>query len=858
MSRLHALLPAAGRGSGHLVLVAGEAGIGKTALLHEFTQQHAARGRVLWGTCDPIDPPRPFAPIADVAARVGGPLLAALAAGDRARVFDAFLEVLRHRAPGHSILVLDDLHWADDATLDLLRVVGRRLADIPVLVIGAYREHDVDASHALRGALGDVPPNILTEIRLEPLSSSAVRTLALGTGLDADALHDATAGNPFYVTEVLASDSIDVPSTVRDAVLARVLRLSVSARRLLGAAAVLGHRCDIDLLRRVEPHSPAALAECISRGILIKDGTMVGFRHGIAQQAVLGALPVADRVRLHRRALSALEVGGNVEAAALVHHAVEAGDETAVQGLAPLAGARAEALGANREAAAHYADALRVGSRLDERSRAQMLEAHARAAALSDQVVAALESQRGALEIWRRTGDRLREGDGLRALAGLLWQGGDGENATAAAEAAVAILETIDPPGHELALAVASVAQRRVVTGNDDPLAMIWARRALDLAQALGDEPVMVHALTTLGSLQIYMGDEAGWVALSASLDRARAAGLPEHEGRALVNLFETARDMGRYEVADRYAVEALEYLGTHDFDFFRRVVQERLAELAFERGRWNEAVDGAESILRLAVAIPVRVRALTLLGRIRARRGDPDAWGPLDEALATANAAENQELGPLIEARVETAWLEGSVERARTEAKVGIGLPVFGHGAPWPWAGMAFWAWKAGALGEFPEQLEATHFAHSQGRHREAAAVWHGIGRPYQQALALADSSDEADLREALEIFLQLGATPMARILTGTLRDLGATQIPRGPRRDTQRHPAGLTNRESEVLSLVGEGLTNAEIAARLVLSTKTVDHHVSAVLRKLGAKNRAAAAGMAALQDGQSADPR
>lgn len=859
LALLHGMLPAAG-GSGHLALVAGEAGIGKTALIAAFAAEYSTRGRVLSGTCDPIDPPRPFAPVADIAARIGGPLLTALGAGDRSRVFEAFLEVLRRRVPGPTILVIDDLHWADDATLDLLRVVGRRLRGIPVLVIGAFREHDVDVTHPLRGALGDIPSNVVTEIGMPALSPRAVGLMAAGTGLDAMALHGATGGNPFYVTEVLASGSSEVPSTVRDAVLARVNRLTPAARRVLGGAAVLGQRCDIELLRRVEPHSPAALDECVARGILTRDGPDLWFRHAIARQAVLEALLRTDRLAVHRRALVALQSDGDVDAARLVHHAIEAGDDAAVLGLASIAGGRAEALGANREAAAHYANALRVASRLDASSRGRMLEAHARAAAMSDHVEDALGSQRAALRIWQRAGDRLREGDCWRALSTLLWQGGDGEAATGAAETAVAILEILDPPGHELALAVAAVAQRRVVSGNDDALALDWAHRALDLAQRLGDEPVTIHALTTLGSLQIYMGVDAGWDTLHGSLVRAQAARLTEHEGRALVNLLETARDMGRFELADRYTDQALRYLDTHDFDFFRRVVQERLAELAFERGRWDEAIDGAEAILGMHVASPVRVRALTLLGRIRARRGDADAWAPLDEALASVDAGENQERGPLIEARIEAAWLDGSNERARTEAQVGIELPVFGHGAPWSWAGIAFWAWKAGVLADLPDALDEMYRAHAAGRYRDAAEGWRAIGRPYHQALALADSADEDDLRDALGIFLRLGAGPMSRIVTGRLRAAGAKQIPRGPRQPTQEHPAGLTARESEVLDLLGENLTNAEIAGRLVVSTKTVDHHVSAVLRKLGVSSRGAAArqaGTVPRKDGEAPLP-
>lgn len=301
---------------------------------------------------------------------------------------------------------------------------------------------------------------------------------------------------------------------------------------------------------------------------------------------------------------------------------------------------------------------------------------------------------------------------------------------------------------------------------------------------------------------------------------------------------------MGRFELADRYAEEARKYTDRYDFGFYQHLLSGRLAELAFERGRWDEARATAESILGLAVASPVRVRALTLIGLIGARRGEGDAWSRLDEALTKVDMAEVQELIPLLAARTEAAWLDGDRQRAIKEAEAGLAFPGFGVFWDRGFGELAFWAWKSGARSEFPEVLQPTYYAQFCGRHGEAAAAWSAIGRPYQEAMALAESSDEADLRRALDTFLQLGAAPMARSVTGRLRALGATHIPRGPRTATQRNPGGLTSRESEVLALLRDELTNAEIAERLVVSPKTVDHHVSAILRKLGVKSRAAAA--------------
>lgn len=858
LARLKELFIGTRDGRGRLALVAGEAGIGKTALVEAFCADQGARVQVLWGTCDAVVPPRPFAPLTDIANRIGGSLGKALDAGDRDRVFDSFLALLRQSAPLQRMVVLDDLHWSDEATLDLLRVVGRRLHQIPILVIGTYRDDEVGREHPLRRALGDLPSGVVTDVHLSPLSVAGVGALAAGTGIDPVALHGATAGNPFFVTEAVASGTDEVPASVRDAVLARSARLSPEAQAVLRAAAVLGQRFEPELVRSVARQDAAAVLECQAGGVLKEDGDALQFRHELAQRAIRDGLAASERRELHGRALAALRTGREVDPARLAHHAVEAGDVPEVLAWAPLAAARASSLGAHREAAAHYASALRFGTSLDDRERGELLEGEAEELMLIDEIERALESQRAALECWRRLQDVRREGDCLRALSLLMWFAGEAQRSTDVALQAVELLSSVSPHGPELARAYAAYAGRLMTGGGvDDNHAFQWARRALELAERLGEEQVAVHALTTIGVTEIYLGIESGWATLEDALRRAKAAELDQDIVRALINLVEAARDTRRYELVDRYREEALAYLADDlDMDLFRRRLLSDLAEAALERGRWIEAAELAQTLLESRTGTRIRVKVLTVLGRLHARAGDSDPWQLLDEALALASPQDPELLTPLHASRIEAAWLQGDATRAGDEAQIALALAMDLTTDPW-WRGeIGFWAWKAGQLERMPEESAAPYALHVRGRFRESADAWEAIGCPYQQALALSDSDEEEDLRKALGIFHSLGARPMARRVTARLHTIGARDIPRGPRSPTRRNPARLTERELEVLTLLADGLRNADIAERLVLSAKTVDHHVSSILKKLAVPNRAAAvmeASRLGLKDGE-----
>ena len=236
---------------GRLVLVAGEAGGGKSSLLEAF-EDSLPGVRWAWGGCDGGFTPSPLGPLVEVAEQLGGTIADAVRDGaPRADLFAALLQALADPSRA-TVVVLEDLHWADEATLDLVRYLGRRLRRQRGLVLATYRDEQLEPTHPLRLCLGGLASERSTRrVDLPPLTGSAVARMAAGSGLDAATVHALTGGNPYFVTEVLRSDGEALPASVRDAVLARVASLGHGARAVLQSAAVVGSRFDPDLLDAV-------------------------------------------------------------------------------------------------------------------------------------------------------------------------------------------------------------------------------------------------------------------------------------------------------------------------------------------------------------------------------------------------------------------------------------------------------------------------------------------------------------------------------------------------------------------------------------------------------------------------------
>ena len=851
LTDLEAILGKVTAGSGRFVLVSGEAGIGKTSLIERFTEAHQKQARVFWGACDALFTPRPLGPLYDIANQAQGNLLALLdEEAPRATIFNAaFSELVSGRGP--AIMVIDDVHWADEATLDLLKFLGRRISKINLLLIVTYRDDEVGADHPLRLLFGDLRQRSLSRLRLPPLSQSAVNTLAERAGRCIEDLYEVTRGNPFFVTEALASKEPGVPVTVRDAVLSRAARLLPAARAVLELVSVVPAKTEIWLLSDAIGMDPVAIEECISAGMLRYENDAIGFQHELARLAIEDSLVVPRRQSLHALILKALlnRKSDPGLLARVVHHAAQAGDSTAALKYAPIAARQAAALDAHRESASHYLTALRYADKLSDQERAGLFECRSYECFLTDQMEEALQARLEAVRIWKQLGDERRQGDNLRWMSRLMWFVGRRIEAESYSIEAVTSLERL-PPGAELAMAYSNRSQLHMLA-YDNAEAVLWGTRAIELAEKLGATDTLVHALNNVGTAELLVLDERGRIKLEESLRLALANNFHEHAARAYTNLAFCAVKERRDELAMPYLNDGIAYMTEHDLGAAKLYMMALRARAQFQRGDWDSAADDARSVLsHYRVSAITKIPALSVLGHLRVRRGDPDPERLLAEARELAlQTKELQRIAPVASARAEMAWLSGDLEQTMSEARFVLEL-ARGVDDPWLQGEFAFWKWRADAEIETDQKIAAPYALQMSGDWLAAAEAWRQCGCPYEEAMALADG-DESAQRSALEIFERLGASPAAERLRQTLRATGVRGIPRGPRPSTKKNPVGLTNRQMEVLALISNGLSNAEIADRLFISPKTVDHHVSAILAKLEARTRAEAVSVA-LQSG------
>jgi DNA-binding CsgD family transcriptional regulator len=852
LAELHRCRRAAARGGGRVVLLRGEAGVGKTAVIARFLAGPDQRARVLRGWCDPLTAARPLGPLIDTLASLSDAqaarLRAGIDAGDPEAIYAGLVAMF---GDGNAwVWVIEDAHWADGATLDLLRFLSRRIDALPVLLVVSYRDDEIGPTHPLAVLLGDLATcPAVTRIALEPLSSIAVAQLAAGSGVNADALYRLTGGNPFFVTEILAAgpDALGdggLPRSVSEAVTGRLARLSAPARETVQAAAVCGPRAHPTLLAAVCPDATGALAECIDAGVLLADTDAVRFRHELARRATAEAIPDYQRRVLHKRAVAVLaEPPIDPDTlGVLAFHADQAGDTDAVIRYGPVAAARASALGANRQAAQLYALALRHADTIPDERKVVWHEGHAFTSYLSGQPDAAVASWREAVTLRHQLGDRLEEGDNLRWLSHLVQPLGHGAPRAAAARASLRLLEDLGP-SPQLAWSLINMAHIAALAL--DPACAQYAARAKTLGDELGDPGVVIRARGYAALTTVFCSD-TGWNEYEAVWQEAIATrGLEEHAG--VLGLLICWWAVLRCELsrADRYLAETAAFCDDHDLGMFRALVAGAEALAGLSHGDWVPAALAADQILtRPELGPQHRIAPLITLALIRARRGEQPVWPPLDEALECA-AGSLLRL-PVWAARAEAAWLAGDDDTACAEARAGL-AEAAEHADPWLVGGhLRRWVRLPGGPPETTVEDPLTPFElEVSGDWRAAVEAWIRRGCPYDAAIAQLDG-DIAAVESAVATFRRLGARAAARRAQQRLAHLRGRN-PDLRHNDTSADPHGLTKRQRDVLELLAAGHSDTEIATALHISPKTANTHVCAIIAKLGVHNRTQAAAYA-----------
>ncbi|HZF80363.1 MAG TPA: AAA family ATPase, partial [Rubrivivax sp.] len=657
---LVALQAALGRGC--VALVAGEAGIGKTSLLRAVAQAHTASpsnpGPVWWGDCDALDTPHPLAPLLDIAREAAPPYAAALA-GPRPALFEAVLEALRS-APRPVLMIVEDAHWADEATLDLLKFLGRRIARTRALLVVSYRDDEVTASHPLRRVIGELPPDALTRVPLARLTPAGVQQLAQQMGRGAEGVHALTGGNPFFVTEVLR-DTADargpVPANVQDVVLARFARLPTRVQALLRAVAVMPGRAERWLIDRLVAPSLAEIEAALASGLLLAEGHSLAFRHELARVAVEAALPAPAAQDLHRRLLVLLEEPGRETASArCVHHAVQAHDSASIARHAPRAAREAAAHAAHREAAAHWHLALHNATPADPAERVQWLEQHATVCSLVSRTDDAMASRLTLERLARERGDGAAESVQLARRAALHTARMQHDVAETLTQRAVELLAPLSPgPTH--AVVWRWVAHLRMLN-RDCVEAVQWARRAAELAARQGDEAVEAESLSTLGTALLFVDFPQGVVQMLQAGERHRLAGRTSAAALVQLNLGSAAGELMQLRQAETWLQDALAQCLASELDSGAHYVRAWLALVALHLGQWNQAGQWAEQVLqRQGVPEMSRLMALLAVARLRLRRGDPGVEAALTESLAlTGEHNTLQRTAPMRAVRAEAA----------------------------------------------------------------------------------------------------------------------------------------------------------------------------------------------------------
>jgi DNA-binding CsgD family transcriptional regulator len=842
LNSLHMKFESVAEGEGHCVLLSGEAGIGKTSLIKVFCQEKKNVGKIYHGTCDALFTPRPLAPIYDIILQIRGDNN--FDPTNSSALFSQLFHEIKnqHRT---TLVVIEDIHWADEATLDFIKFFARRISRLHCLFILTYRDNEILDNHPLRNVLGQLPSDSFTRLQLSPLSREAVAKMAEQRGYKGEDVFSISGGNPFYVTEILASYSPGVPDNIKDAILSVYLQQEKGTKNAWEMCSVIPEGLEVNRFAKIKSHFDAEMDHCFALKIIIVKNDRVIFKHELYRRTIEGSLSPFKRIALNKKMLDlfldSFEQEGEIER--IVHYAKNANENKLVVKYAPIAARQAACVGAHIEASKLFLTAIEYSDGNDVDQMVEFYESYAYECYLTNQVKDAIIYQGKALKIRQQKNEIEQAGNCLRLLSRLWWFDGNRQEAEKYGKQAIEILVS-QPASKAKAMAYSNMSQLKLLS-DETAECVEWGNKAIEMANEIKDDEIFCHAMNNVGSVlwKTNPSKEKGREMLFESLDIALKNSFHEHAGRAYSNIVSNYLLFKEYELARQVLEDGINYCEERNLDSSKNYKLYVKAKILFETGDWQQASSILENLLSNPRQLgSVKIAALTVLAIIKIRKGEEDALVYLNEAkLLAIKTKEPNRIIPVMIAQLEYEWLTGKKQMTEEELQLSLEL-IQKVDNRFLNSEFAFWLQKVRKKDLGLAELYEPYKLLKEGKIKSAAGFWETKGCPFEKAFALF-AGNEDDMKDALLLFQQIGADAVYEKIKMEMRAGGIKKIPRGLRESTKTNPAQLTNRELDVLYLLQKGIQNKEIAGTLFISPKTADHHISNILFKLDVNSRSKA---------------
>jgi tetratricopeptide (TPR) repeat protein len=750
-------------GEGHCVFVSGEAGIGKTSLIKAFSKELTNRCKIFQDTCDALFTPRPLAPLYDILLQLEDDLPANnQEIADRTAFFTRIFQALKNQKE-LSVVIFEDIHWADDATLDFIKFFARRISQLRCLFILTYRDNEIHSGAHLRNILSQLNRDSFIRLQLPPLSKQVVDKMAGERGWKGEDVYSISGGNPFYVNEILASYSVGIPENIRDSVLSVYNRQDAKTKHVWEILSVMPTGFSARYLDKMDPFYADVIEEGLAAKMLVNNKGVISFKHELFRRAVEASLSPLVRVELNKKILELFleSFEENQQIEQIVHHAKNANEYDFVAYYAPIAARKAASVGSHTEAATLFLSAIEYYQDSDDDTLIEFYESYAYECYLTNQIREAIIYAGRSLNLLEKKDNKEKIGNCMRFLSRLWWFNGNRKKAESFAVRAIDFLDK-QAASKEKAMAYSNMSQLKMLS--DEPADCIyWGEKAIEMAKELADEEILSHALNNVGDVQarIQPSKEKGIELLQQSLNIALKNSYHEHVARAYTNLGHNGLLMKEHELAGRMLEEGIQYCEERDLDSWTTYMWGDMAKLKLETGNWKEAYEIADRLINNEdLASIVRIGALIVLATIKMRRGHD-----LDEALAFLTEAkemafetmELQRIIPALVALLEYEWLTGKRivdQRSLDEAIAMVGK----MGNMYENGEFAFWLVKARKQHIELRESFIGYQVDDRSLAIRASDIWEKAGYPYGQALTLFEAGDE-EKRKAISIVHALGA---------------------------------------------------------------------------------------------------